>query len=95
VVDSRSVDCCYDNCTINGVPNTIAQGSIVQSRYRIMLINCPEDEEPFVTDITSLAIDGDLEQEVSTSAQFCGEPVACTPWLDFYDDPVPICNEFP
>lgn len=96
VIDSLSIDCCYEDCFINGALSTLISGK-TRNRYRIMLLTCPDGPgSEQITDITALAIDGDLEFETDTSADVCpGPPVACTAWLDYFPDPVPDCNEFP
>ena len=98
VVDSLFIDCCYDNCTVNGVPGSFLLAGKTKTRYRIMLMNCPTETTPgYISDITADAIEGDLQPEVNQADGFncIGDPIDCTDWFEFYDDPVPDCNEFP
>lgn len=94
VVDSLSIDCCYENCDGES-PNRIAGKT--RNRYRIVLLTCPDGPESAqITDITDLAIEGDLEFENDNKPAECpGPPVACTEWFDYFPLPEPDCNEFP
>lgn len=96
IVDSLSIDCCYEGCIINGVEgNTF--GSKTRNRYRVILLTCPDGPgSEQVTDITSLAIQGELEFETDNKPAACpGPPVACTAWFDYFPDPDPVCNPLP
>lgn len=96
VIDSLSIDCCYEDCIVNGVQQNV-RASKTRNRYRILLLTCPDGPESAqVTDITDLAIEGDLEFENDNKPIECpNPPIACTEWLDYFPDPVPDCNEFP
>ena len=95
VVDSLSIGCCYDNCP--GQPGSLLIAVKTRYRYRVMVINCPTEEQPAsISDVTDRALQGNLEPESSPGEEFCiGDPVACTQWLEYYDSPTPVCNEFP
>lgn len=94
VIDSLSIDCCYENCDSNP---TNSFGAKTRNRYRVLLLTCPDGPESAqITDITSLALQGTFEFEMDLKPAFCpGPPIACTEWFEYYPDPEPVCNEFP
>jgi hypothetical protein len=96
VIDSLSIECCYENCIINGV-QTNAFGGKTRNRYRLLLLTCPDGpESATITDISSDALDGVLDLSDEDDPAGCPDPpVACTDWFEYYPDPEPVCNEFP
>lgn len=97
VIDSLSIDCCYENCDVEPPNPTFTLAAKTRNRYRILLLTCPDGPESAqITDITDQAIEGDLEFENDLKPDNCpGPPVACTDWFDYFPDPEPVCNEFP
>ncbi len=69
------------------------------TRYRLMIILCPEGEDPSWSDVTSEYLDGDFEQEQSNAPNpiegTCLSPPECYDFPAFFPDEDPICNEFP
>jgi hypothetical protein len=96
VIDSLSIDCCYEDCIINGAPTGVIAAK-TRNRYRIMLLTCPDGpESATITDITDDALDGVLEPSDEDDPEGCpNPPVACTEWLEYFPDAEPDCNEFP
>ena len=93
VIDSLSIDCCYENC--DGEFPSIGAGK-TRNRYRILLLTCPDGPESAqITDITDLAIEGDLEFETDQKPAECPGPGTCTEWFDYFPDPEPACNPLP
>ncbi len=70
-----------------------------QSKFRIVQLVCaggPESAE--ILDLTSDAVEGDVDRDdtVFQGNPGCSStPFAVTPWLPFFPDPEPVCNEFP
>lgn len=70
-----------------------------QWRLRLLFIVCPEDGEPYVEDRTAEYLEGTyFEELLGPQAGWWGEclsPPEYAPYLDWYPDPEPVCNEFP
>jgi hypothetical protein len=96
VIDSLSIDCCYEACIVNGQETNLFSAK-TRNRYRVLLLTCLDGpESATITDISSDALDGVLEPTSEGNPENCPDPpVACTEWLDYYPDPAPVCNEFP
>lgn len=94
VADTAVIACCAI-CTVNGITQPTYY-TITRYRYRLLAIKCPTETEPgsFI-DLTSEALYGDGLQGETSPPETCGEAIGCTTWFDFYDDPTPVCNEFP
>jgi hypothetical protein len=99
VVDYALISECYncDDTPHQNVGDGI-QSTRQRSKYRIMILTCPDgDESAAITDISDDALDGGntVIESASVPDDCEGGKFASTPWLDFFPDPEPVCNEFP
>lgn len=94
--DAIITTCCVENCTVNGIPGQAVFYDRHRLRYRLLSIKCPTDTEPAsVVDLTDTCLNGNLQIEYSSLMNECEGVPDCAPWLEFYSDPVPVCNPLP
>jgi hypothetical protein len=101
VVDEAYKTCC---CAIPVELGQTFSWIVSKTRYRLLIIVCPEGEPATMEDRTSDYLDGDFEQEsddipedgLPGGSLECLQPPECYEMPDFLpDDDEPVCNEFP
>lgn len=97
VTDYKSRTCC---CAIPVEFGQTWTYSETVTRYRLLIIVCPEGEDPSWVDVTDDYLDGDFEQEFTPDPADnffgpCLSPPECYDFPAFFPDEDPICNEFP